>query len=34
MAAKRLAKHCLEVGDVKMHGEMVALAQSLVARAA
>jgi hypothetical protein len=34
MAARRLAKHCLEVGDVKMHGEMVALAQSLVARAA
>ncbi len=34
MAAKRLAKHCLEVGDVKMHGEMVALANSLVARAA
>jgi hypothetical protein len=33
-AAKRLAKHCLEVGDVKMHGEMVALANSLVARAA
>jgi hypothetical protein len=24
----------LAVGDVKMHGEMVALAQSLVARAA
>ena len=34
MAAKRLAKHCLEVGDVKMHGEMVALANSFVARAA
>ena len=34
MAAKRLAKHCLAVGDVRMHGEMVALANSLVARAA
>ena len=34
MAAKRLAKHCLEVGDVKTHGEMVALANSRVARAA
>ena len=34
MAAKRLAKHCLAVGDVKMHGEMIALASSLVARAA
>ena len=34
MAAKRLAKHCLEVGDVKMHGETVALANSFVARAA
>ena len=34
MAAKRLAKHCLAVGDVKMHGEMAALANSLVARAA
>jgi len=34
MAAKRLAKHCLAVGDVKMHGELVALANSLVARAA
>ena len=34
MAAKRLAKHCLEVGDIKMHGEMVALANSFVARAA
>ena len=34
MAAKRLSKHCLAVGDVRMHGEMVALANSLVARAA
>jgi hypothetical protein len=34
MAARRLAKHCLAVGDVKTHGEMVALANSLVARAA
>ena len=34
MAAKRLAKHCLEIGDVKMHSEMVALANSFVARAA
>jgi hypothetical protein len=34
IAAKRLAKHCLAVGDVKMHGELVALANSLVARAA
>ena len=34
MAAKRLAKHCLEVGDVKMHSKMVALANSYVARAA
>ena len=34
IAAKRLAKHCLEVGDVKLHGEMVALANSFVARAA
>ena len=34
MAARRLAKHSLEVGDVQMHGEMVALANSLVARAA
>ena len=34
MAARRLAKHCLAVGDVRMHGEMVALANSLVARAA
>jgi hypothetical protein len=33
-AAKRLAKHCLEVGDIKMHGEMVALAKSLGARTA
>jgi hypothetical protein len=31
---KRLAKHCLAVGDVKMHGDLVALANSLVARAA
>jgi hypothetical protein len=34
MAANRLAKHCLEVGDFKMHDEMVALANSYVARAA
>jgi hypothetical protein len=34
MAARRLARHCLEVGDVKMHDEMVALANSYVARAA
>ncbi len=34
MAAKRFAKHCLALGDVKMHGEMAALASSLVARAA
>ena len=34
IAAKRLAKHCLEVGDLKMHGELVALANSFVARAA
>ena len=34
MAARRLAKHYLQVGDFKMHGEMVALANSLVARAA
>jgi hypothetical protein len=34
MVAKRLAKHCLVVGDVKTHGEMVALANSLLARAA
>jgi len=34
MAATRLAKHCLAVGDVKMHGELVALANSFVARAA
>jgi hypothetical protein len=30
----RLAKHCLEVGDFKMHDEMIALANSYVARAA
>ena len=34
VAARRLAKHSLEVGDVQMHGEMLALANSLVARAA
>jgi hypothetical protein len=34
MTAKRLAKHCLDVGDIRTHGEMVALANSLVARAA
>ena len=33
MAAKRRAKHCLEVGDFKMHDEMVTLANSYVARA-
>ena len=34
IVVNRLAKHCLEVGDFKMHDEMVALANSYVARAA
>jgi hypothetical protein len=34
VALSMAAKHCLEVGDVKTHGDMVALANSLVARAA
>ena len=32
VAAKRLAEHCLEVGDFEMHDEMAALASSFGAQ--